>query len=170
MFLPKQVVDQLKGTRTGIRWVFVCLWMGLIFFLSSDPRSSHRTAEVFGDLNLLARKAAHMTEYAILYCLLYFALSGATAHATATSAVASDDLSSSSAPAIKRNQRHWIQAALPPLVIAALYACTDEWHQSFVPGRTSTLNDVLIDSLGACVALAGITIYTLHCNSKSRQS
>ena len=148
----------------------MCMWMGLIFFLSSDPRSSHRTAEVFGDLNLLARKAAHMTEYAILYCLLYFALSGAAARAAATSVVASDNIGSASGSATRRNQRPWMRTALPPLVIAALYACSDEWHQSFVPGRTSTVFDVLIDSLGACVALAVIAIYTRHCNNNARQS
>ncbi|MCK9274035.1 MAG: VanZ family protein [Syntrophales bacterium] len=29
-----------------------------------------------------------------------------------------------------------------------LYGITDEWHQSFVPGRTATIADALFDSLG----------------------
>jgi VanZ family protein len=33
-------------------------------------------------------------------------------------------------------------------VIALLYAFSDEWHQSFVPGREGALRDVGIDALG----------------------
>ncbi|MDI1321017.1 MAG: VanZ family protein, partial [bacterium] len=40
------------------------------------------------------------------------------------------------------------------LLLAAVYAATDEFHQSFVPGRTASLGDVLIDITGAFVALA----------------
>jgi VanZ family protein len=37
--------------------------------------------------------------------------------------------------------------------MAAAYAATDEWHQSFVPSRTADLGDVLIDSTGAAIGL-----------------
>ncbi len=36
---------------------------------------------------------------------------------------------------------------------AVLYAATDEWHQSFEPGRTALVSDVLIDATGAALAL-----------------
>jgi VanZ family protein len=36
--------------------------------------------------------------------------------------------------------------------IAFLYACSDEWHQSFVEGRHGTPVDVAIDSVGIAVA------------------
>ena len=42
------------------------------------------------------------------------------------------------------------------LLIAFLYACSDEVHQLFVPGRSGNIIDVLIDSAGAFV---GINIY-----------
>jgi VanZ family protein len=35
---------------------------------------------------------------------------------------------------------------------AALYAASDEWHQSFVKGRGPSARDVLIDSAGALAA------------------
>ena len=38
------------------------------------------------------------------------------------------------------------------LLVAAVYAATDEFHQSFVPGRTASVYDVLIDTSGACAA------------------
>lgn len=34
-----------------------------------------------------------------------------------------------------------------------LYAASDEWHQSFVPGRHGAWTDVLIDGAGALLAL-----------------
>ena len=37
--------------------------------------------------------------------------------------------------------------------LAVLYSATDEFHQSFTPGRTPAVTDVLIDSVGAAVAL-----------------
>ncbi|WP_313431065.1 VanZ family protein [Siminovitchia terrae] len=38
-------------------------------------------------------------------------------------------------------------------MITALYAATDELHQSFVPDRTASIWDVGLDSLGALIAL-----------------
>lgn len=34
------------------------------------------------------------------------------------------------------------------VILCILYACTDEIHQLFVPGRTGKITDVLIDSIG----------------------
>lgn len=40
------------------------------------------------------------------------------------------------------------------MLFSVLYALSDEWHQSFVPGRAMTGFDVFIDSLG--ILLAGV--------------
>jgi len=45
------------------------------------------------------------------------------------------------------DKRAWWQSWL----IAVLYAATDEFHQSFTPGRTSRVTDVMIDSVGAAI-------------------
>ncbi len=42
------------------------------------------------------------------------------------------------------------------LAIAVLYGITDEWHQSFVPGRASSVFDVATDVVGATVALVAV--------------
>ena len=39
------------------------------------------------------------------------------------------------------------------LVFTALVASLDEWHQSYIPSRTGTWHDVLLDSTAALVAL-----------------
>lgn len=56
-------------------------------------------------------------------------------------------------PLLRRGEPWPLRAAFMPLLLAALYACSDEWHQSFVPSRTGTWQDVLLDSTGAAAAL-----------------
>lgn len=50
-------------------------------------------------------------------------------------------------------------------LIPVIYACTDELHQYFVPGRSSELRDVCIDSIGA---LTGVAVVWLAGVWKSR--
>ena len=53
-------------------------------------------------------------------------------------------------------RRSGVAAAVPVAVAAAFaYAVSDEWHQSFVPGRGATPHDVAIDGIG--IALAALT-------------
>lgn len=40
-----------------------------------------------------------------------------------------------------------------PVAVGMLYALTDEWHQSFSPGRVCDFNDVVIDSLGVLIGI-----------------
>lgn len=51
------------------------------------------------------------------------------------------------------------------LLTSLFYACTDEIHQYFVPGRSCEVRDVLIDTLGA---FTGIILYKII--YKSRRS
>jgi VanZ family protein len=95
------------------------LWMGVIFTLSAIPSLSS-PFEPFYDVIL--RKFAHIAEYAILTALLFWALQVHLASRT--------------------------YGLFMAVVIALLYAFSDEWHQSFVPGREGSLRDVGTDSLG----------------------
>lgn len=38
------------------------------------------------------------------------------------------------------------------ILIGICYGLSDEWHQSYIPGRDSTAEDVLSDALGAVAA------------------
>jgi len=110
----------MRFKRIIFVWVPTFLWMGLIFWLSSFPKL--RISEGLSDLVL--RKLAHMTEYAILFCLFYRSLKKTTAFPQ------------------KRS-------LLLALILTILYAATDEYHQTFVLGRAGRVIDVGIDSLGA---------------------
>jgi VanZ family protein len=44
-------------------------------------------------------------------------------------------------------------ATVVPLTIAVVYGCIDEFHQSFVPGRTCSVGDAMTDTFGGIVAV-----------------
>ena len=147
------------------RWLPILLWMGVIFLASTDIGSAAHTGSIVlgflrwissGQLSLarmeeihfLIRKTAHLTEYAILGALLWRAFSAPALEDTRTS------------PFVRK----WSVAAA--IVVSALYASSDEYHQSFVPGRTASPRDVLIDTVGATLGVTAI--YLL--NRRVRQS
>jgi VanZ family protein len=73
----------------------------------------------------------HLTAYGVLAALLWWALHGTGLRYPAT----------------------WA------LVLAVLYGITDEYHQSFVPGRTMSFDDLMVDLIGASVALLIVTLF-----------
>lgn len=78
---------------------------------------------------VILRKLAHVAEYLLLTVLLVRAL-----------------------------RRSAFAAPVPIAIVAALlYASSDEWHQSFVPGRTATPRDVAIDGIGIALAAIALT-------------
>lgn len=57
---------------------------------------------------------------------------------------------------------------LLPVLICLLYACTDEIHQLFVPGRSGKLSDVGVDALGFCLAVLVCNLVRLLIGKISR--
>lgn len=47
----------------------------------------------------------------------------------------------------------WQRPYLAALIIVFLFALSDEYHQTFIPGRSGTLVDVAIDMFGAATCL-----------------
>lgn len=45
--------------------------------------------------------------------------------------------------------------------IAVAYGVTDEWHQSFVPGRSAELRDLAADAIGALLAAVGVGAWSI---------
>ena len=48
--------------------------------------------------------------------------------------------------------RGW-QVAFWTLLVVSAYGASDEWHQSFVPGRSTDVRDWIADTLGAAIAI-----------------
>lgn len=144
--------------RAHKHWLPVIIWMGFIFTMSTSLGTSEHTSLIIEPVikwlkpditpehldlvHLVIRKCGHLTEYAILGWLLLRALKR-------------------SRPAISQAKAVGIA-----LLIAAAYASTDEYHQTFVPGRTPAVHDVVIDTTGAFLALAAAS---LQGKRKSRQ-
>lgn len=121
----------------ALRLALLLCWMGVIFYFSDQPNSNKVTEEIFGSLNYFVRKGAHMTEYAILF-LLSFWFQASISHNQSARA--------------KGKLAFFDRRFSLPFLFAVLYAMSDEWHQSFVPGRTALVSDVVIDSCGAAVS------------------
>jgi VanZ like family len=126
-------------------WLPPLLWMAGMWWLSTDMFAAERTGGLLWPMpSILAprvtyaqyallhfgiRKAAHVTEYAILALLLLRAWRAGAADAW-----------------------HW-HLALLTLVVVAAHALLDEYHQSFAHYRTASVWDSLLDIVGGLVGL-----------------
>lgn len=131
-----------NNTKKILRWIFLIVWVMFIFIMSQTPgnESSEQSKlvlivfsylgidlnSIFGDLaTFIIRKGAHFTEYFILYILVFRVL----------------------------NMYYSKKKSLIMGVLCVfLYACSDEFHQYFIPGRVAAFKDVLIDTSGGIFA------------------
>jgi len=128
-------------------WWPVAVWIGLISIESSDAFSSQNTGNMlyalltrlFGQINLYnflvfhfyLRKTGHVVGYGMLALLL---LRG---------------WRMTIGPV-----RTWlIKMLLLSWIGTAFVASMDEWHQSFIPSRTGTVRDVILDSIAGLAFL-----------------
>lgn len=120
--------------RAALKWLPVFLWMGLIFALSAIPSLATPFEPVY---DFTIKKFAHAAEYGILTALLFNALQ---IH-------------------IRRKPHALVVTALA----ATVFASSDEWHQTFVPGRDASLRDLGIDALG----VVGVALWLALSEKKS---
>ena len=139
--------------KKRLLWLFTLARMGLIFFFSMQ--NGETSSRVSGGLSVSiarqscenfdgmpadmqqavltaasysVRKAAHLSEYAVLGALLSLLIRC-------------------------YGQRLWLHSGAA-WIGAVFYAGTDELHQLFSSGRAARLSDVGIDSLGAFIGVA----------------
>lgn len=116
----------------GYRWLPALIWMVVIFGLS------HQTGS---DLNsylpwvqrlmpwLNSFNIGHFVSYFILACLIWWAMAS-----------------------------HRLIVSFIVVFICILYGITDEYHQSFIAGRTPDLLDIRNDTIGALLAMVVVRI------------
>lgn len=98
-------------------------------------------------LIFLVRKTAHFTEYAILGSLFLLNLRN---WLKSNSPLTENSKLQTTKTLAKKAPLDSLKYALAmSILFSFLYACTDEIHQIFVPGRSAQFRDVLIDTLGA---------------------
>lgn len=128
-------------TYTAVSWVLVACMAGFIFFMSAHTSGElgegffEEVREVLaGALNAVfgyhedpVSPFCHFNEYLIFGVLLANAL---------------------------RSHMGWPAACLLALAVASGYGITDEFHQSFVPGRTVDVLDWATDTCGAALGAA----------------
>ena len=113
-----------------LRWFPAVTMMVLIFIASATPGSD---LPEFGTMDLIVKKGGHMTGYALLAMACFLAAYGDTKSIARSAAIS--------------------------LCLAIAYAASDEYHQSFTPGRSPSVIDIGIDAAGAIIGagVAGLT-------------
>lgn len=155
----------LNQTRRLVRFLPAALWYAVIFWFSSQDaaasggqsggllvralgaaspafRAAGAELRTFSAelLSFPVRKCAHMTLYLVLAALLLFALA--------------------------RLSR--VRRAGAVLTLSGVLATLDEYHQTFVPGRSGELRDVLVD-LGGAALLLGLWAFALWALGRGRR-
>jgi VanZ family protein len=155
------------GTSSGTRrliWLYgpLVVWMALIFLGSSDQLSATNTASILRPLlrflipteseglidtiHFVLRKCGHLTEYAVLGFLAARAFRG-----TGRSILANN----------------WFVWGL---LLVTVYALSDEFHQSWVPARTATIYDTIIDTAGGLIALLVVKLWVRRRNKTEKRN
>ena len=159
---PPDSPHSTTGEGWIARWWPAILWAVLISIFSTGTFTDENTASVIIsilhwllpkasppmllELHHLIRKTAHFVEYFIFSLLIL--------------------------RAIRAGQRDTrLRWALAAILIVAGYAALDEFHQSFVPGRTARISDVLLDTTGgtAAQAIAGLVLVWGHVREKQKR-
>lgn len=128
-------INQFKKRIYGILTVAVML---IIFLFSDQP--GHESSALSGTIaNLLKNAGLILNVRKCAHIFLYFCLG----------------MSSSLYCAECLERRPYMVAAM----FCFLYSCSDEWHQTFIVGRTGSFGDVGIDAIGFALGILGCWYY-----------
>ncbi len=135
-------------------WIAAILWLIVISIESTTYLSSSNTSRflypllhylfgidyaAFEPWHVVIRKSGHVFGYGLLCILLFRAWSETLPSATGA--------------------KWTIRWATIAVVGTALAASLDEWHQSFIPTRTGTVRDVILDTSAAIAAQLALVLY-----------
>lgn len=118
-------------------WLPVILWCFLIFFLSHQPDLKSDLPETW---DFFLRKLAHMAEFGVLAVLVFKGIRGQGLKASGGLVFAS--------------------------VFSLFYAILDEYHQTFIGGRSGSPIDIGIDGIGIIIAVLTIWYFYAKVSKK----
>lgn len=155
---PERIEPAAGSPRPQVfrAWTHVAVWAGVVLLASNQEFSAAQTGRwlywiatlLFENVpsseldmvHAMLRKTAHFVEYAILGLLAHRAF------------------------LLTWPQRRYAFVLVGALLLALACAGLDEWHQSFLPQRTGSLWDVLLDLCGASI---GIFTHLFHVRAGS---
>jgi len=122
--------------RVARYWLPLLAWMGMIFYLSAQP-DLPGPPEPW--LHAVISNSAHFGLYAVLAYLWWRALRSLR------------DRQGPQRACWEKVTDRGVLALV--FLVSVLYGMSDEFHQSFVPGRHPSLLDLLVDAIGAGVVV-----------------
>lgn len=121
-------------TMHALRWLAPVLWMGVIFWFSSRDGD-----DLNGWLPWFQQWIPGMSGFDWGHFVSYFILAVAFAYAFGGASL-----------------RLRTKAVI--VLLSMLYGVTDEYHQSFVPGRAPDAQDLVNDTVGAVLAMLVLSV------------
>lgn len=148
-------------------WLPTVCWIGIICFESTSVFTADHTQHwVFAVLNFLSprlaahadiinavgRKIGHFTGYGILGGLSFFGWTELLAYTKESQLIRMGRI-------VEVPRRWHLRAAVLGVLVVFVVACLDEFHQSFIPGRTPAFHDVMLDTMGGVFAQMLILLF-----------
>lgn len=151
---------QLEQSRNGLRWTaYLVIWLAFIFATSCTVV---RPEELYSIVRYLTGATDESLEqFKLFWIASWFAIVKGW-HFTEFAVVT---LLANKAIASIRKINDFRTIAFS-MIFAGIYAISDEWHQSYVPDRIGSLEDVLIDCLG--IGAAGMLLVSRHIRRNQR--
>jgi len=148
-------------SRAIKNWLPAVVWASLILLASTDWFSAAHTRGILESFfhwlfptwtqysvykaHLVVRKCAHFFEYAVLAMFVMRGFAGNAGPSTRSTMSRSVGMTSAQ------------KIALQVVLICAMVATVDEVHQHFVPSRTASPYDVMLDTAGSTFAMLLLT-------------
>ncbi|MEM9413007.1 MAG: VanZ family protein, partial [Planctomycetota bacterium] len=151
---------KMNQNKSGLRWlVYLVLWLAFIFATSCTVV---RPQELYSIVRYLTGASPESLEQFRLFWIASWFTIVKGWHFTEFAIVTL--LANQVVAWIRRSDD--LRNIVVSMAIATIYAISDEYHQSFVPNRFGSLEDVVIDCLGICAAGLFLLIMQIRRNGK----
>src|SRR4051812_41120557 len=117
------MTTEVSPRTRALRILVLLAWMALISYWSSQGSLPIDKPDVANLLHNFQHRLSHLLAFGLMGLLGRWAFDG------------------------------WPRASLLAVVVVSLFGITDEFHQSFVPGRRAAIDDWALDTASAALAI-----------------